>query len=213
MIKSNKADTPRLTHADRTAHLDFIAPLGEKPIWNDVDNKIGDIVTRFPGPITLAPATINSWILILLGGVMTAGSIFTILICLSDSSPAASIGVAIGILGMVFFGAGIVIGMACLRPGAISLKLDEIGFEVTHPFRKRAYRWSDVSDFGVSSGYRRSGHVIFKEAKPSLTISERIRAALQAGRNGDLPDTYGFAGDDLAYLMTAWQNLATKRKA
>jgi hypothetical protein len=174
-------------------------------------HEAGDIVTRFPGPITLVPTTVNFWILILLGGVMTAGSIFVSLFSLADPSPAASIGVAFGLLGTAFFGAGIVIGIVCLRPGAISLKLDKAGFQVTHPFRKRAYRWSDVSDFSVSSGYRSSGHVIFKKVKPSLTISERIRAALQGGRNGDLPDTYGLAGDDLAYLMTTWQNLATKR--
>jgi hypothetical protein len=151
-------------------------------------------------------------ILILLSGIMTAGGILATFISLSDPSPAASIGVAFGIFGTAFFGAGIIIGIVCLRPGAVSLKLDEAGFQVTHPFRKRAYSWSDVSDFSVSSGYRRSGHVIFKEVKPSLTISERIRAALQAGRNADLPDTYGFAGTELAHLMTAWQNLAMKRK-
>jgi hypothetical protein len=176
-------------------------------------HRAADIVMRFPGPITLSSPPTQWWILILLCGVNTAGSIFAIFISLSDPSPAASIGVAIGILGTAFFGAGIVLSIVCLRPGANSLQLNEAGFQVTHPFRKRAYRWSDVSDFSVSSGYRRSGHVIFKEAKPSLTISERIRAVLQDGRNGDLPDTYGLTGNDLGYLMELWQNLAMKRNA
>jgi DNA polymerase-3 subunit epsilon len=26
---------PRITEADRTAHRDFVATLGDKPIWND----------------------------------------------------------------------------------------------------------------------------------------------------------------------------------
>jgi hypothetical protein len=97
-----------------------------------------DIVTRFPGPITLSSDPIQWRVLILLGGFMTAGSIFAIVFSFSDPSPGASIGVAIGILGTAFFGSGIVIGRVGLRPGANSLRLDEAGFQVTHPFRKRA---------------------------------------------------------------------------
>ena len=171
-----------------------------------------DIITRFPGPITLSSTPIQWWILAL-GAVMTAGSIFTIFI--SVSLPEGGFGVAFGIAGIAFFGGGIVFSIFCrLRPGANSLQLNEAGFQVTHPFRKRTYRWSDVSDFSVSSGYRRSGRVIFKEAKPGHGISERIRAALDAGRSGNLPDFYGgLAGNDLAYVMSAWRNLATRGNA
>jgi hypothetical protein len=54
-------------------------------------HEAADIVTRFPGPITLFPTPTQGWILILLGGIMTTASIFAGFIALADASPAATL--------------------------------------------------------------------------------------------------------------------------
>jgi hypothetical protein len=88
------------------------------------------------------------------------------------------------------------------------LRLDGSGFEVSAPFRKRKFRWGEVSDFGVVR-QRASSSVVFKAATPRPDVSGALTSILAMGRiNEWLPDTYGFAAEDLAQLMTIWQNSA-----
>jgi hypothetical protein len=113
------------------------------------------------------------------------------------------------IFGAVFFGLGVVVAIISLMPGGGLLRLDADGFEVSRPFlpRKR-FGWRDVSDFDLIYG-KATSYVVFKAAKPQLGMLDRTNAWLARGRNEGLPDTYGLASEDLARLMTAWQNLAT----
>jgi hypothetical protein len=133
-------------------------------------------------------------------GLMTAGMVSLVWIILSRSPANAGIGLAIGIAGVLIFGAAGIVSVLTLQPGACSLSLSRAGFEVTSLYRTRAFYWDQVSDFGVVSG--RSGQmVVFRSAKRGLT----------GGRNCGLPDTYGFSARDLVRLMIAWQDLAMKR--
>lgn len=160
-----------------------------------------DTFRKFPGPISL-PSRVKWWNSISIGSALI---IFSILVrYLSDNSieqtlpifAVALVGIGCIVIGMILF----------VRPGAC-LRLDKTGFEVVSPFRKQVFRWSEVSDFGIWS-HKRSSFVAFNAARPRLTISDRLNAALTNGRNATLPDTYGMSADDLVQLMAAWRNSA-----
>jgi hypothetical protein len=164
------------------------------------------------GSVTFIASKARFWLLAVAGGAMTAASIFVIVIALNDPKPDASIGVAVGVIGLLLFGAGMVAGVVGLFPGANLLRLDEAGLEVTNLFRKKTFGWSQVSDFAVSR-YGGSQTVVFRLAKPSLNLWERIAAVSQDGRVGWLPDTYGFSAQNLARYLMTWQKMATHRPA
>jgi hypothetical protein len=160
-----------------------------------------DILTKFPGPIVL-PSLVKWWKGVAIGVALIIASAFARYI------PGSDIELTLAIFGMAFAGLlCTVFGVFLfLRPGA-GLRLDEAGFEVAGPLRKQTFRWSEVSDFGVWS-QDKSSFVAFKAAKPRLTNSDKMNAALTGGRNELLPDTYGMTADNLVQLMTTWRSSA-----
>jgi hypothetical protein len=116
------------------------------------------------------------------------------------------------ILATTFFGVVTMMIVVKLLPGSRTLRLDAGGFETTHWFRTRRFRWSEVTDFAVW-GTDHRGLVTFKDKTQRLGIFGRISAALMGGRNNVLPNGYA-APADLARVMNTWRNSAlsaTKR--
>jgi hypothetical protein len=152
-------------------------------------------VPQFPGPRIFFPSP-EKWVRLTLGsGLFTAIGIAMMI----KAAP-------FGIFVTASFGVGTMIGITMLLPGANSLRLDGDGFEITKFFfLRQRYSWLNVSDFVVWV-MSRNRFVVFKAEKPRLSVYERISAAMAAGRNGYLPDTYGMAANDLAQLMTNWRN-------
>jgi hypothetical protein len=147
-------------------------------------------------PTTLVPPLKQWWIMAIGGGLFFVISLLGI----SFGGDTAAMIVA------AFSGFWAMLGAIMLLPGANSLRLDEKGFEIEHFFRRKSFRWSDVSDFGV----RRIGEfneeiVSFETAESHLSLWERINGAL-IGKKGCLPNAYGMAAEDLAKLMTTWKN-------
>jgi hypothetical protein len=221
MIRSTEPDAPippRLTEADREAHLDFITPLGEKPTWNNIYNNVEDIVTQFPGPITLVPSRMKWWTLAGASASVASVSTFAIIYSLfhlhGDTRADAEITLRWATFCAILFGCGFVVSALNLRTGASFLRLDARGFTTASPFLgKRVFRWSDVSDFDALYYEKYSySTVVFRTATPRRGILVNINTVLARGRNEWLPDTYGFEASDLVWLMTTWQNSATAKR-
>ena len=160
-------------------------------------SKIDAILARFPGPATLYPSR-KKWLLILLGSALfTAAGIGMV----AESAPN-------GWYGVIFFGACLIVSAIMMFPGTGGLVLDRDGFQVTNLFRSYRLRWREVTGFAPISipysGKRMLGFDIVAAA--SLPIAAMTAAA--TGRMGGLPDTYGFSVDELAQLMTRWQERA-----
>jgi hypothetical protein len=155
-----------------------------------------DGVPKFPGPLTLFPSREKARKSLMVLGTFTMIGIVMIF----KAAP-------LGILGTVVSGAGTLLCVIRQLPGAGSLRLDEDGFEATSHFRKRKYRWSEVTDFRAWT-FLSSSMVVFKAAKSHLGILGKMNAALAGGRNGYLPDTYGMTADDLVQLITGWRDSA-----
>lgn len=69
------------------------------------------------------------WSLVLGSAAMATPSIIVIWLALSNFNLRPALG--FGILGLLFFGAGVIVAAILLRPNSGSLSLSAIGFEVT----------------------------------------------------------------------------------
>lgn len=154
-----------------------------------------------PGPAMLTPSRRPWWMMAIGGGALCAGSLLGVVF----GGDTAAIFLA------VLFGCCAVLGAIMLLPGANSLRLDADGFEVEHLFRKRRYRWDDVSGFAVRNVGQYDDRLVSFDTAPEVSrnLWDRINGAL-IGKGGYLPGTYGMAADDLAKLMTAWKKSATE---
>jgi hypothetical protein len=113
----------------------------------------------------------------------------------------------IGWMGLVFFGAGGVVALVQLLPGASSLTLDAEGFTVRSLFRNRAkVRWKDVAGFGRWNVHR--ARVVGYNYNFGYTGKATTRAlsAALGTPDGTLGDQYDTGGEDLANLMERWRN-------
>jgi hypothetical protein len=162
------------------------------------DNK-GDRPGAVLEPIALVPSRKQWWVMVIGGGVF-----FVI----------ALLGVTLGgdtaaIIVAAFAGFWAVLGAIMLLPGANSLRLDENCFEIEHFFRRKKFRWSDVSDFEVRRVGEFNGEIVaFDTTESHLGLWERINGAM-IGKKRYLPNTYGMTAEDLAKLLTAWKKSAT----
>ena len=91
------------------------------------------------------------------------------------------------------FGAGTLVALILILPGASYLRLAPDGFTICSLYRKSFLRWSDVQDFrvvqiGLNNHYQRAKR------------SRRFAAAI-AACEGALPDNYGLTAEKLAGLM------------
>jgi hypothetical protein len=157
------------------------------------EGRVDDLLGRFPEAIVLRPSR-SKWRKVLL---LSLGM-------------AAAAGWAGQPFGEGFFGLCAV--AAVLHPRWSSLRLDEIGFEVTNLFGKRTFTWNEVSDIGEFYIYFQ-GLVVFKTMGKPRSLSETLNGLMTGGRTGGLPDSFGLTADDLAKLMIAWQKLALLRSS
>lgn len=151
-------------------------------------------------PAMLAPSR-KPWLMMAVGGgVLCAGSLLGV----TMGGDTAAIFLA------VLFGCCAVLGAIMLLPGANSLRLDADGFEVEHLFRKKRYRWDDVSGFAMRNVGQYDDKLVSFDTPPEVrrNLWDRINGAL-IGKSAYLPGTYGMPADDLAKLMTDWKNSAT----
>ncbi len=148
-------------------------------------------MTEPSGPMRLVPSRIKWWVMIVAGVGFAA-----VLLVNFAGNTGATIMAVLSVLVAAF-------AAAMLVPGANSLQLDAEGFEVTHLFRAKRYRWSDVSDFGVCSLGQSGDVVAFRTVDPPRSLWGKTNAALLGDRNAYLPDTYGMTAEDLVKLFTS----------
>jgi len=162
------------------------------------------LLACFPGPIVLYPSR-KKWIgMVLIGAVFVAGAIWMLFWW---GKPLAWGERAMGWGALVFFGAGVLVALVNLLPGASQLKLDRECFEQRALFRRHFIRWADTSDFeAVALEWQQM--VMFDHAHASAKPSiQRISVGLLK-RNSVLPDSYGLPPEILAGLMARWRERA-----
>jgi hypothetical protein len=174
------------------------------------DNKVEAILAKFPGPVTLRINRLK--MLALFFGSLAFVVVGVLLIVFGKGDPEA---VMAGIASDVFFGACALIGAVMLLPGAGSLTLDPVGFEVCSLFRRSRIAWPQANRFAVTAlslpnggkkqmlGYDNDGL--------QGVGADFSRNAI--GRNSALPDAYGLSLEDLARLMTEWRERALARRS
>ena len=117
-------------------------------------------------------------------------------------------GISGGWFFLVVFGILSIMGASMLLPGASSLELDEEGFQATRLYQRHRVRWQDVRRFDTVQQYRsKEWIVVYDDLKAPETPLARLNKFL-AAHNAFLPDTYGFAGRELAWLMDQWRERA-----
>ena len=163
-------------------------------------DQAGEFLSRFPGPVTLYPSR-TKWVLVLLGCAALAAAAYWMI---------GTGRTVVGWGGLVFFGPGTLVAAVILLPGANALKLDRQAFEITHLFRRRAYRWQDTTGFAVVSiPPSAQKMVMFDDANAKNSAMAKMNVSL-VGHNSALPDTYGLPPQALASLMAQWRERAVK---
>jgi len=108
-----------------------------------------------------------------------------------------------------FFGLGIPVFLVQLLPNASFLTVTEEGIEFCSLFRRHKIRWSDISEFGVTT-VRQQGLPVNKMVgfnySPTYQRAAKARSVAKAlaGFEGALPDTYGMRAENLAQLLTEY---------
>jgi hypothetical protein len=162
-------------------------------------DKVAEILARFPGPVTLAPSRLK-WVLILLG---CAGFVAIGILLMPKSE-------AMTWFAIVFFGVGTAVALVMLMPGAGGMKLDGAAFEFTSLFRSHSVPWRDATGF-MAGTIPRAGKmmVFFDDARARGKALGQLNVSM-TGRNAAVPDTYGLSADDLASLMAQWRERALR---
>ena len=195
--------------ARRTARTSGAVPVGGASGRGRIHQRGGDVgrlLAAYPGPVTLKPSRMKWGIVTALGVVMTAACILVgVLACLGVRAGQhdASIGLAVSVFGVLFFGGSTALCARTLWAGA--LQLGGRGFQVTL-FGRKEYLWVEVSDFepyrqGAASGVR------FNAVQPRSRFNGRMNVWLGYS-NDALTDTYGLAAEELADLLEAWRSTA-----
>jgi hypothetical protein len=178
-------------------------------------NEVDDIVATFPGPVTLFPSRLKWWIILMLGVIMTATSVWVAVLPFVDAVKAGQspyIATAVGLFGAIFFGFGMVLAVLSLVPSRSYFRLDEDGFEIVSPvLKKKRFSWGEVSDFATYR-VRPTSIVVFKTANPRLLNMSEMWDSILSGRDGGLSETYGFEAVDLVRLMATWQGMALRQR-
>ena len=168
-------------------------------------DKAGEILSRFPGPVTLYPSR-RKWLYVLL-----ASAAFVVAGLLLIASPLAYHNM-LGWASLVFFGLGMLVAIVVLLPGTSYLKLDREGFEIVMLFRRFTVRWRDATGFEAAEIRPGSPRiVVFDDANSKGRAIAKLNVAL-FGRMGGLPDIDGLSAETLADVMAHWRELAVRRR-
>ncbi|CEJ14291.1 hypothetical protein BN1110_04619 [bacterium YEK0313] len=172
--------------------------------------QVDDILTQFPGPVTLHVTWQRK-----LGGLVTgAGFVaFFVWLLLSDYARvrgymAGTSGVIGAWISIAFFGAlAIRAALLFLVPGAGRLTLDADGFEIVHIIRRIRQSWRDVSGFRVETG-----HLPGRIGGPFEQVRYDVHGALSGATAAEVPPIYGLRRGTLVVLLNGWQARALDRE-
>ncbi len=145
---------------------------------------------RYPRPVVIIPSVWKRLKTLAIGVVFVIGGIWME----SSAGHHDKIAHYIGIISIVFFGAGTLACMIELLPNACFLKLDTKTFTIVRYFRPQVFRWNELSEFFVSY----SLHFHRQEA---------VRASAPE-KNIWIPDYFSDPGD-LASLLNRWRTHAS----
>jgi hypothetical protein len=159
-------------------------------------------------PFTLYPSKKKISLLFLGSALFVAGGVF--LIHRGDTG---------GWYCTVFFGACLVVSLFQFLPGSAYLTVDDQGIEVCALFRKSRIDWADIAEFGVYS-MRNHGIAVskmvginFSDHYSSKSKTGRATARVLTGFDGGLPDTYGLKAEDLALLLSNYNERYKSKSA
>jgi hypothetical protein len=156
-----------------------------------------EILSRFPGPVTLYPSR-KKWLLVFAGGALFA----------TGGAWMIQGGDGTGWFVLIFFGLVALVAAAAMLPGAGALTLDRDGFEVTNLFRRHRSRWQDTVGFlAARIPPARQKFVVYDDVTQSSRTLAKINVEI-VGRNAALPDTYGLSAENLAHLTARWRERA-----
>jgi hypothetical protein len=175
-------------------------------------DRVSELLTQFPGPVTLA-ASKWKWLgLLAVGAAFTGGGA-------AEAINSGSIG---DWLGVAFFGVLTAGGAAGIFLGNFKMMLDGDGFTWRLARQSERWLWSDVGDFavveyapGAPGAYLRK-QIGFNDRRPNKGISQKLGEGItniMTGRQCFLPDvssssSFGLPMEDLARLMSQWQERA-----
>ena len=164
---------------------------------------VDDLLSRFPGPVTLYPPretwsvlpAVSLMLVIILGFLILAGVAHTVW----------------GWIAVLLLSVYLIISAMRLLPGAASLTLDAGGLEERMlVFRRDRAQWRDITHITADAAPgARSGTTFvwyndtqWKRDWPAQQETE------MPGCNARLADTYGLSAEELAELMMRWQQKA-----
>jgi hypothetical protein len=169
-----------------------------------------DALSQFPGPVTLSSSSSPRMkAKALLSAIAAAALIYAGIMGrgLSTGHPQPDVAVAVVMFSVA------ALSLAILRRAVIQLRsgwlrLDQTGFELAG-YRRERYLWRDVGDFRVerSRGFEAVG---FRVRPPKDDPDALLNLRFLGGRDVWLPDGFTYTLEDLAQLMAAWQERATK---
>jgi membrane associated rhomboid family serine protease len=112
----------------------------------------------------------------------------------------------LGVLGVVFFGAGIVLSVLQLVPGQAYLRIAADGLASRQPLRTSRWEWNDIENFTAYEIHHRGGSTKqvgfdLRNLTPDRQGFWKTVARGMVGVDVALPDTYGMDHHDLAALL------------
>jgi len=158
------------------------------------------VSVELPNEIVLKPSRLKWLIVFAIGcGFVAIGALL-----LSTGQ------IAVGLMGIVFFGACALVALWVLVAGRNELRLDRTGFaERTLSGSVLPQRWDDVSEFVVFNVTPTNAMVVYEPSrvegggvKQTLASLNRV---LTGGRAHGISDTYGMRAAKLAELMNAFR--------
>ncbi len=156
-----------------------------------------EILSRFPGPVTLYTSR-RKWLFVFAVCALFSAGGFAMI---QDQATG-------GWYVLVVFGIGAAIAATIMFPGAGRLELDADGFACTSLFRRHRVSWRDASNFAAVKVPPANITLVGFD---DVAVAHRPIAAINVklvGRNSALPDTFGLAADDLVRLMAEWRERA-----
>jgi membrane associated rhomboid family serine protease len=119
-------------------------------------------------------------------------------------------------VGILLFGAGIVISVLQLLPGSASLRIAPDGLTARGPIRSGGWSWNEIEHFSVYDvdQYGTTKQVGFdlRDLTPDRQGVLKTIGRGMSGVDAALPDTYGMRAEDLATLLEeARERYATER--
>jgi hypothetical protein len=170
-------------------------------------SSVEEILSKFPGPVTIKSSRLKIAALLLIAIVMAGTSLYLLEF---EQNPRYRTWLAAwGIL--IFFSVGIPIFAVMLLPNASYLKLGPREFELVSLFKKARIPWRNAMNFRLDPimPMNNKKMLVFDYTPlPGEQISKWL-GAIARGR-GALPGTYRLNQADLADLMNQWRERALR---